>query len=293
MELNILIANCGNIRSHEIKTLAEALNKKHKVTIASHMQNKSNRALAFCYRDVPVRCNTVLFKDIVKNTDWIKAIDNNPKERTGFDGISTFEFGGDPADTISIMLNEILAHKKPDLVICGLNNGRHMGQDIYSSSNIAMAMEASFLGVPAVAVGVDKAPGGNAEKDLLPACEFIAKNAQKIAELKLPPKTFLNISIPRVEKYSDFKGVKVARMGKMTQLSKYIEKADPKGAPYYWADSVERKSCLESDPDAAPAWFEKGYITIVPLNYDLTDHDAVKEWNKVIGKDVAVAEGKK
>jgi 5'-nucleotidase len=294
--LNILIANVRNIRANEIKVLAEALNKKHRVTIISHMQNSSNRGLAFSFHDRPVQVSPLLYKDIVKNSSWVwdkdaKTVGNiSDKKLEAFDGIGAYEFGGDPADSVSITLCEIMAHKKPDLVICGINNGRHMGQDIYCSSNIGMAMEATFFGVPAIAVGVERKIGGNNEKDLSVAVEFIEKNVEKFAKLQLPKNTFLNISIPTVKKYKDLKGIKFARMGQLTQLHEFVEKIDANGNKYYWAKHVERKNALTNEildeNTTAPTWFERGYVTIVPLNYDSTDYDAIKEWNKSISDDM-------
>jgi 5'-nucleotidase len=287
--VNIVIANVRNIRVNEIKTLAEALNKRHKITIISHTNNKSNRGLAFSFREAPVLASPLLYKDIVKNSSWVwdkdakKVAGENAKKIEAFDGIAAYEFDGDPADSVSITLGEIMAHKKPDLVICGINNGRHMGQDIYCSSNIGMAMEANFFGVPAVAVGVERRPGGYSEAELAPAVEFIEKNVEKFAKLKMPPHTFLNINIPTVKKYKDLKGVRIARMGQLTNLAEYIEKTDDHGEKYYWPNHVDRLNA-DTGEQFAPTWFEKGYITVVPLCYDATDHDAVKIWNKTIGE---------
>jgi len=296
--MHILIANVRNIRTNEIKVLAEALNKNHKITIISHMANKSNRGLAFSFRDEPIRVNPVYYKDVLNNTSWVNSTEpitainasttakkSNAKTNSAFDGISAYEFAGDPADSISIMLGEILAHKRPDLVICGINNGRTMGQDIYCSSNVGMAMEATFFGIPTIAIGIDRKAGGHKEAEVKPVAEFIAKNVEKFASLKLPPHTFLNISMPSVANYKEYKGVKVARMGTMSKLSTYVEKVDPNGGKYYWANNTERKNA-DADMSLAPTWYEKGYITIVPLNYDATDHVAVREWDKRIGEDV-------
>jgi len=238
--------------------------------------------LAFTLPEAAIRVNPLLYKEIVANTAWVAHGDvSSVKEKSQtkmakFDGIAAYEFYSYPADMVSIMLGDIMAHQKPDLVICGINNGVHMGQDIYSSSNIGMAMESIFLGVPAIAVGIEYQPGGHSEKDLENAVTFVDKNLETFAKLKLPKGTILNISIPTVASYKKFKGVKVAAMGRMTQLSEYEEKLDGKGKKYYWAKNVER---LNAQPDDtwARTWFDQGYITIVPINSDATDHVKVKE----------------
>ena len=282
-QMNILIASVGNINRNCIKVLAQELNKKHKVTIISMASYSSHRGLAFSFRDIPVRVNPVMYKDIVKNSAWICGKD--PKQLAAFDGIAAYEFDSNPADAIAVMLCDIIAHKKPDLVICGISNGVHMGQDIYCSSNIGMAMEATFFDIPAIAVAVEQKFGGHSEQSVANAAQFIVKNVDAFAKLKLPKHTFLNINIPTVEKYKDFKGVKVAKMGHMTPLSLYVERVDGNGGKYYWADNVTRVGITEGEEYARP-WFDKGWITVVPLNYDATDYDAVKDWNNDVIKNI-------
>jgi 5'/3'-nucleotidase SurE len=290
--MNILIANVKNMRVNEIRALAEALNKKHKITVASHASNKSNRGLAFAFRHEPVRVNPVHYADVVKNSSWVwhlttKELKESDKKVGAFDGIAGYEFGGDPADSIAIVISKIMEHKKPDLVICGINNGRHMGQDVYCSSNIGMAMEARMFGIPTIAVAVEHRSGGHTMETLKAAAQFIEKNVEQFAKLKLPRHTFLNINIPCVNQYKDFRGVKISRMGKLNQLSKYIVDTDAHGDDYYWAENVERHSVEREIAHAeshnhAPKWYEDGYITIIPQTYDCTDYEKVTEWNKKI-----------
>ena len=293
--MNILIANVGNVRMNEIKVLAQALNKKHKVTICCMATDSSFRGLAFTFQDAPVRVSPLLYKEIVKNANWVKALDTGKvKEQSkaklaAFDDIAAYEFYSNPADAISIMLSEIMISEKPDLIICGLNNGHHMGQDVYSSGNIGLAMEGVFFHTPSIAVGVEWQNGGHSEEELENAVTFIEKNVEAFAKFKLPY-TFLNINIPTVKKYKDFKGVKVSRMGRMTQLSEYEEKTDVRGNKYYWAKKVER---LNADKEEwARTWFDKNYITIVPVNYDATDYTSVAQWEKSIIKQIKAAADK-
>jgi 5'-nucleotidase len=282
--MNILLANVGRVRTNEIKVLAGALNKNHNVTVACMAADSSHRGLAFSFQEMPIRVGPLTYKEIIKNSSWVAYKDpdtvksEKPDKPQLFDGIAAYEFFSNPADAVSIMLAEIMAHNKPDLVICGINNGHHMGQDIYHSSNVAMAMEASFFKVPSVAVGIEWQAGGHRESQLENAVKFIEKNAENFAKVKLPPYTFLNINIPTVDRYKQFKGVKISRMGSLNLLGEFEEKTDPKGVKYYWAKRQERADADEKE--WARTWFDKGFITVVPINYDATDYDAVKNWEK-------------
>jgi len=294
--VNILIANVGNIRSNEVKVLAEALNKNHKINIATMATESTSCGLAFSGPEEAIRVSPLLYKEIVANTAWVAHGDissvkaQSKTKMAGFDGIAAVEFFSTPADAVSIMLCDVMAHQKPDVVLCGINNGTHMGQDIYSSSSIGMAMEASFLGIPAIAVGIEHQPGGHSEKSLENAVTFIEKNITTLAKLRLPKGTVLNINIPTVDKYKKLNGVKITRMGRMTQFSEYEEKTDSKGKKYYWAKNVER---LNGQPDEewARTWFDKKYITIVPIDCDATDHDMVKVWQKNMVSKMKTSDG--
>jgi 5'/3'-nucleotidase SurE len=161
-----------------------------------------------------------------------------------------------------------------------------MGQDVYSSSSIGMAFEASFFRVPTICVGVENRVGGHSRAELSKAVDFIVKNVEKFARLTLPNHTFLNINIPTVKKFA---GVRVARMGRLVQLSRYIERVDSCGQKYYWADYAERENA-DTDEQFARTWFDRGYITITPISYDATDYDAVSAWNAGVIKTMRSAQ---
>ena len=282
--MNILIANVGNIRVNEIKVLAEALNKKHRVTIACMMTESSNKGLAFSFRDKPIRVTPLVYKDIIKSSAWIaqgdlKSVSNTSSQKlAAFDDIAAYEFGGTPADAVAVTLAETMAHRKPDLVICGINNGNHMGQDIYCSSNIGMAFESAFLGFKTIAVAIERKIGGHTDVELENVATFIEKNVENFVALDLPSNTILNINVPTVTKYKNFRGVHAARMGRMTQLNEYVEKTDSNGEKYYWANHVERRNADQGE-QYARTWFEQGYITITPISYDSTDYEAIRTWD--------------
>lgn len=282
--MNILIANVGNVRSNEIKVLAEALNKKHTVTIACMAVDSSCKGQSFSLCGNPVRVSQFIYKDVIKNTKNV-----TPKALEAVDGIMAYEFYSTPADAVSIMLGEIMAHTRPDIVICGINNNVHMGQDIYMSSNIGMAMEAGFFNVPSIAVGIERRPGGHTEEECANAVKFIERNIEKIAALKLPTDTFLNINIPTVEKYSDLKGVKIVPLGKLTPLNQFEERTDPVGGKYYWASLVERKSISESN--SCICAFEAGYVAVTPISYDATCRKTLSDYEKIGHKQLKVKAG--
>ena len=266
--MNILIANVRNLESPELKVLAGELSKKHTVTVCSLEGPSRQKGNAFSYSGFPIK-----FKQISN------YIVNGEK-------IAAYKFQGTPADMISVMLGNIMRHRKPHLVICGISNGISLGTDVFCSSNIGMAMQAAFSNVPSISVGVPMQIGGHSEADLLPAAQFIAKNVEKFAKAKLPTDTFLNITIPAVKKYDDFQGVGISSMDNLTKMTRYLEKVDCKGNTYYWAQLVERDSSAKSEisPTAGMSYFKKNYIIMAPLTYNCTDETWLSEMQKEMTK---------
>ena len=266
--MNILIANVRNLESAELKVLAGELSKKHSVTVCSLEGSGRQKGNAFSYSGFPIK---------------FKQISNYTINGTR---IPAYKFQGTPADMISIMLGNIMRHRKPNIVICGISNGISLGTDVFCSSNIGMAMQAAFSNVPCLAVGVPMQLGGHKEADLLPAAQFIAKNIEKFAKAKLPTDTFLNITILLVKKYEDFQGVGISSMDNLTKMTRYLEKVDCKGNPYYWAQLVERESSSKTEvaPTAGMAYFKQNYIIMAPLTYNCTDMASLEQMRKEVAK---------
>ena len=262
--MNILIANVGALRRVEVRELVGALKARHKLTVAGMSQDSSFRGQAFNYDSTPTRVN---------KSD---AYDD--------DHIVSYEFFSNPADAISIMLGDIMRHDPPDLVICGISNGTHMGQDIYCSSNIGMAKECTMFGVPAIAIGTERIIGGHTTQTIRSAIGFITGAIESLAKLKMPPHTFLNVNIPTPSDFGKFDGVKITRQGRLTTLSSFTEKHDHNAEPYYWANFVPRENSEPEDAESDKTWYDKGYISITPINYDATDHRAIEQWGKTIKK---------
>ena len=215
------------------------------------------RGLAFTFSTSPARVNKLLYK------------------RSEGEPITAYEFYSTPADAISIMLGEIMKNNPPDLVVCGISNGTNLGPDVYSASNIGMAMEATFFGVPAIALATDYKNGGLGVADLEPFARFIENNIEKLADVELPPRTFLSINAPLVPHYTNFAGVKFARMGRQTSRLEYVGGTDPLGKTYYWSKiDHDRESTTEELCDKE--WFDRGFITITPINYDATDFETIE-----------------
>src|ERR1051325_7393845 len=58
---------------------------------------------------------------------------------------------GTPTDCVLLAVKKVLRERRPDLVLSGINGGSNAGEDMTYSGTVAAAMEATLLGIPAVA----------------------------------------------------------------------------------------------------------------------------------------------
>ncbi|MCL2621866.1 MAG: hypothetical protein FWD32_02430, partial [Firmicutes bacterium] len=231
----------------------EELSKKHKVTVVFPQESLHFKATAFSFSHKPIR---------VRKFRYVVGVGAKEKE------IDAYKVFGMPADLLSVMVRSVMADQKIDLVICGPNNGNHMGQGIFTSSNCGMAREATMLGVKAIAIGLPVTKKG---ENIPFASEFILKNLELITNIPFHSHSFLNINFPIVEKYSDIKGVKISESGDSKRFKNFLKGTDPKGDPYYWTFYTPYAEVGENNNDIFTT-INDGYISINASQYFLHDN---------------------
>ena len=184
-------------------------------------------------------------------------------------GPRVFTVDGTPTDCINLAINGIL-HERPRLVISGINRGANLGDDITYSGTVSAAMEATLLGVPAVAVSLV----GRDHFDFGPAASFTCALAATILRDPLPADTLLNVNLPELTA-SEIKGYALTRQGKRRYGDAIVEKVDPRGKKYYWigGDALGFIDAEGTDFSA----IEQGLISVTPLHLDLTNYASLKQ----------------
>ncbi|MDO1510566.1 MULTISPECIES: 5'/3'-nucleotidase SurE [unclassified Neisseria] len=174
---------------------------------------------------------------------------------------------GTPTDCIHLGLHA-MPEFKPDLVLSGINNGANMGDDTLYSGTVAAATEAFLLGIPAVAFSLNDFSGRyweTAEKAVWMMLEHLLKN---------PPKqpVLWNVNIPAVAP-EDIQGCRITRLGRRHHVQSVVPTRNPRGESVYWIGPAGDVSDRDGGTDFAES--EAGYITVTPLQIDLTDYDAM------------------
>ena len=76
-------------------------------------------------------------------------------EKMSLQGMVAYAVNGTPTDSVVIGMYVVMADKKPDLVISGINIGENLSAEAATTSGtIGAAMEAANQGVPAIAVSM-------------------------------------------------------------------------------------------------------------------------------------------
>jgi len=201
------------------------------------------------------------------------------------DGAPAYAASGSPADCVALVMLGALDWQ-PDLIVSGINPTPNIGQDMTYSGTVTAAMEGVLSDIPSFAISTDTrgAQQRGLADPFAAAAEFAAALARKIAAEMMPPDLLLNVNVP-CRALADLAGVQVTRLCRRIYRDELVERADPRGRPYYWIGGQEPTAELQECTDF---WaLEHGYISITPLHLDLTAYqhtERVKSWQVQIGK---------
>src|SRR5439155_21753993 len=188
-------------------------------------------------------------------------------------GERRFSVNGTPSDCVNLAVLGFMP-ERPAIVVSGINHGANLGDDVTYSGTVSAAMEATLLGVPAVAVSLLE--GG----DLAYAAVVARLLATRVLVEGLPRKTLLNVNVPP----PPVRGLRVTRLGHRVYSDKIVEQADPRGRTHYWIGAgAPAGEALDGTDMGA---IHDGYVAVSPLHLDLTNHGALArmtEWGSALG----------
>ena len=235
----ILVTNDDGVHSEGIHVLADALRRLGTVTVVAPHHEASAIGHALTLRR-PLRVEQLR------------------------DGV--YEVDGTPTDCVNVAVTRIL-ETPPDLVVSGINKGYNLGDDVTYSGTVAGAMDAALLGIPGIAVSMERK--GN-EYDFTHAAAAAANVAELVITRGLPSRTFININVPRGVP----KGVRITVQAKRNHITVVDERLDPRGKPYYWIE--EGQNDWEPHDRSDYAAVKDGFVSVTPLQPDLTDYSSLE-----------------
>ncbi len=178
---------------------------------------------------------------------------------------------GKPADCVKLALQELLPWK-PDLIVSGMNAGSNAGINVLYSGTVAAAVEGAFYRHTAIAVSLEYTQPK--PLNFPKAAELARRVIGQILEHRPEPGSLLNVNIPSLEK-GPVRGVRVAPQNVLAYAEQFDRRTDPRGRVYFW--NTPGAMCSEPHPGTDEMALDEGFITVTPLQFDLTHHVALQK----------------
>jgi len=182
--------------------------------------------------------------------------------------------GGSPADCVKAAMLE-LCQPKPNLVISGINSGSNAGINVLYSGTVAAAIEGAFFGVTSIAISLSTLTRPDYERAAKMAVDLIG---QLLAH-NPKPGSLWNINFPQSRPEWPL-GVKIVPMGLERYRERLEKRIDPRGRSYYWS-GLHPEQTPPTEPNSDVAGLSEGYVTITPLNFDLTCQNELQRFQDV------------
>ncbi len=208
--------------------------------------------------------------------------------KTKYHGVSQeYSLSGTPVDCVKMAFSKILK-RKPDLCVSGINHGSNISINVIYSGTMSAAVEAAVEGVPSIGFSL---MDYSIDANFTTSKYFVKQIAQQVLTFGMPKETCLNVNIPKLNK-SEVKGIKVCRQAKANWVEEFDERKDPSGNSYFWlTGKFINYDIGKTDTDV---WaIENGYISVVPVQYDLTAYTAISHSINIFEKKKPSAKKKK
>lgn len=246
----ILITNDDGITAPGIRTLIEVMKGLGDVVVVAPDSPQSAMGHA-------ITVNSTLFVEKIK-VDEGKQME--------------YSCSGTPADCVKLAVNQIL-ERKPDLCVSGINHGSNSSINVIYSGTMSAAIEAGIEGIPAIGFSLlDYSWNANFEATK----KFVKTIAENVLNEGLPKDVVLNVNIPNLSN-QELKGIKICRQARAYWEEEFDKRKNPQGRDYYWLTG--KFVNLDHGEDTDEWALKNGYVSVVPVQFDLTAHHSIQTLN--------------
>jgi 5'-nucleotidase len=246
----ILVINDDGITAPGIRTLISVMNTIGDVVVVAPDSPQSAMGHA-------ITINSTLHVGKVK-------IDDGPQ--------TEYSCSGTPADCVKLAVREVL-DRKPDLCVSGINHGSNSSINVIYSGTMSAALEAGIENIPAIGFSLlDYNWSANFEHSKT----FVKTIALNVLKNGLPKDVVLNVNIPNTEK-KDIRGIKICRQARANWEEEFDKRTNPMGRDYYWLTG--KFVNMDNGEDTDEWALKNNYISVVPVQFDLTAHHAIQQLN--------------
>ena len=247
----ILVSNDDGISAPGIRALIKVMNEFGEVVVVAPDRPQSGMGHAITLNS-PLLCDKV-------------QIDDGPQEE--------YSCSGTPVDCVKLAVNKILK-RKPDLCVSGINHGSNSSINVIYSGTMSAALEGALEGIPSIGFSLlDHAH----DADFSASQEVVRKLVANVFKEGLAEGICLNVNIPKLSS-KDIKGIRVCRQANANWIEEFDERKDPTGRTYYWLTGTFQN--YDNGEDTDECALANGYVSVVPVQYDVTAHHVIPILNK-------------
>ena len=250
----ILIVNDDGINAPGIRKLISIMNDFGEVVVVAPDGPQSGKGHAITIEST-IRCDKVI-------------IDNGPQ--------TEYSCSGTPVDCVKLAVNKLIT-RKPDLCVSGINHGSNSSINVIYSGTMSAAVEGALEGIPSIGFSL---LDYSHEADFSEGEKYIREITQSVLDNNLPNGVCLNVNIPKSVDDKEIKGIKVCRQAKANWVEEFDEREDPKGRKYYWLTGKFVNYDKGDDTDERA--LENHYISVVPVQFDVTAYHAISKLNTIL-----------
>ena len=190
-------------------------------------------------------------------------------------GLEIWSCNGTPVDCVKMALAELCVHRRPQMVIGGINHGDNASVNTHYSGTMGVTLEGCMKDIPSVAFSLCD---HSVFADFSPLEPIVRQIVRRVLDEGLPKGVCLNVNFPLVDHYQ---GVKVCRMAHGTWGNEVVKCHHPRGYDYWWM--VGHYQNDEPEAEDTDNWaLQHGYVAITPTTIDITAYEMMeqlKSWN--------------
>jgi 5'-nucleotidase len=187
---------------------------------------------------------------------------------------SAYSCSGTPVDCVKLAISKIL-HRKPDLLVSGINHGSNSSINVIYSGTMSAAVEGAVENIPSI--GFSLCAHGD-DIDFSASQTIVDQIVKEALKNGIPEGTCLNVNIPEGP-IKNIKGIKVCSQAKAYWEDNFDMRKDPSGKPYYWLTGEFKNFDERAETDEMA--LKNNFVSVVPVHYDLTAYQAlsaIKKW---------------
>lgn len=248
----ILVTNDDGITAPGIRNLVEFMNELGDVIVVAPNSPQSGKGHAITIN------STLTFEEI--------NLEGPQKD---------YSLSGTPVDCVKFALDKILI-RKPDIVVSGINHGANSSINVIYSGTMSAAVEAGVEGLQAIGFSL---LDFSWDADFAQAKEFIQDIVRKVLDHPLPKGVVLNVNIPKLLS-EEIQGVRVCKQANAKWEESFDERINPHGKKYYWLTGYFNN--MDTSENADEVALAEGYISVVPVKFDLTAYEYLEELGSVL-----------